>query len=133
MRREPMAVVGERRVVIRAGGVSLHARIYENETASAILEILPLTGQASRWGDEIYFSIPLSLVRAPDARDVVEIGELGYWPDGNSFCVFFGETPISRANEIRAASPVNIFGMVTDDPTALASVDDGSRVTVERA
>lgn len=125
-----MAVVGERRVVIRARGVSLHARIYENETASAILEMLPLTGQASRWGDEIYFSIPLSLVRA---RDVVEIGELGYWPDGNSFCVFLGKTPISRGNEIRAALPVNIFGMVTDDPTTLASVDDGSRVTVERA
>lgn len=73
-----MGVMGKRRVVIRVGGLSLCAEIYENETGNAILPILPIVGHASRWGDEIYFSIPLSLSRAPDARDVVRVGELVY-------------------------------------------------------
>ena len=90
----------------------LSARIYENETGDAILGILPISGRANRWGDEIYFSIPARLGRAPDARDIVRMGELGYWPDGNALCIFFGKTPVSRGDEIRAASPVNIFGML---------------------
>ena len=88
-----MDVHAERNVIIRAGGLALSARIYENETGSAILGILPITGRANRWGDEIYFSIPLVLGRAPDARDIVQMGELGYWPDGNALCIFFGKTP----------------------------------------
>jgi hypothetical protein len=60
-------------------------------------------------------------------------GELGYWPDGKAFCIFFGKTPVSRGEEIRAASPVNIFGMVTDDPTPLTGVPDGSPITIDRA
>ncbi len=122
----------KRTVVIRAGALELTAEIYGNETGDRILAILPVTSPANRWGDEIYFSIPLSLPRAPDARDVVYVGELGYWPNGNSFCIFFGKTPMSRGDEIRAASPVNIFGRVMDDPTLLASVNDGQEITVER-
>jgi hypothetical protein len=121
-----------RTVVIRAHGLELAAEIYHNETGDKILAGLPIAGRANRWGDEIYFSIPLSLPRAPDARDVVQAGELGYWPDGNSFCIFFGKTPISRGDEIQAASPVNIFGRVTGDPTLLASVNDGQEITVDR-
>jgi hypothetical protein len=125
--------MGKRRIAIRAGDLTLFAQIYENETGNAILDILPIVGQANRWGDEIYFSIPLSLNRDPDARDVVQMGELGYWPDGNALCIFFGKTPMSHGDEIRAASPVNIFGMVTDDPTLFAAVDDGTRIAVDKA
>jgi uncharacterized protein len=123
----------ERSVLIRAGNLALSARIYENETGDAILGILPIAGRVNRWGDEIYFSIPLALGVAPDARDVVRMGELGYWPDGSSFCIFFGKTPVSRGDEIRAASPVNIFGMVTGDPTLLSAVADGSPIAIDRA
>lgn len=121
-----------RTIIIRVGDLALSALIFENETGDAILEILPIFGRANRWGDEIYFSIPLALGRAPDARDVVQTGELGYWPDGSSFCIFFGKTPVSRGDEIRAASPVNVFGIVTDDPAALSTVQDGSRITIDR-
>jgi uncharacterized protein len=124
---------GKRRVLIHAGDLALTAEIYENETGDAILDILPIEGAANRWGDEIYFTIPLSLARAPDAREIVNKGELGYWPDGSSFCIFFGKTPMSRADEIRAASAVNIFGMVTDDSTVLTAVPDGCRITIDRA
>jgi hypothetical protein len=130
--RGGQVVDAKRTVVIRAGALELTAEIYGNETGDRILSILPVSSFANRWGDEIYFSIPLSLPRAPDARDVVHSGELGYWPNGNSFCIFFGKTPMSRGDEIRAASPVNIFGRVTDDPTLLVSVNDGQEITVER-
>ncbi len=127
-----MDVHVERNVIIRTGGLALPARIYENETGSAILGILPISGRANRWGDEIYFSIPLVLGRAPDARDIVQRGELGYWPDGNALCIFFGKTPVSLGDEIRAASPVNIFGDITDDPALLSSVPEGSPITIDR-
>lgn len=119
-------------VVIRAGDLVLPARIYANETGSAVLGIVPITGRANRWGEEIYFSIPLALGRAQDARDVVRIGELGYWPDGNALCIFFGKTPISRGDEIRAASPVNIFGIVEGDPACFSAVPDGCPITIDR-
>lgn len=121
------------RVIIRAGDLEVTARIYDNETGRAILGIVPITGRANRWGEEIYFTIPLALGRARDARDVVRMGELGYWPDGSALCIFFGKTPVSRGDEIRAASPVNIFGMVEGDVTRLSAVPDGSPVTVDRA
>jgi hypothetical protein len=123
----------KRDIVIRAGDCSLRAEIYDTGTGRAVLDILPLAGRVSRWGDEIYFAIPLSIGREPDARDVVRMGEIGYWPDGNALCIFFGKTPVSRGDEIRAASPVNVFGMITEDPTWLAAVEEGSPVTVQRA
>jgi len=127
-----MEEVAGRNVIIYAGDATLSAQIYENDTGDAILEILPIAGRVNRWGDEIYFSIPLALGRAADAREVVEKGELGYWPDGSSFCIFFGKTPVSRGDEIRAASPVNIFGMVEGDLAVLSTVVDGARITVDR-
>ena len=128
----PMDSLVARNVVIYVGDGVLSAQIYENETGDAILGILPIAGRANRWGDEIYFSVPLALARAADAREVVEKGELGYWPDGSSFCIFFGKTPVSRGDEIRAASPVNIFGIVEGDLAVLSTVVDGARITVDR-
>jgi hypothetical protein len=129
---ESQAVDTKRTIVIRAGALELAAEIDGNETGDKIYAMLPVSSRANRWGDEIYFSIPLTLPRAPDARDVVEAGELGFWPDGSAFCVFFGKTPVSRGDEIRAASPVNIFGRVIGDPSVLTSVRDGETITVDK-
>jgi hypothetical protein len=128
---EGRAVDTKRTIVIRTTAVELAAEIDANETGEKIFAILPVSSRASRWGDEIYFSIPLSMPRAPDARDIVEAGELGFWPDGSAFCIFFGKTPVSRGDEIRTASPVNIFGRVIDDPKLLASVQDGEEITID--
>jgi len=64
-------------------------------------------------------------------REVVELGDLGYWPPGQAFCIFFGPTPMSRGNEIRPASAVNVIGRVVGDPRSLKSVRSGARVTIE--
>ncbi len=86
---------------------------------------------ANVWGDEIYFRIPVALAEE-NAQEVVELGDLGYWPPGNAFCIFFGPTPVSRGNEIRPASPVNVFGKVEGDPSVFKRVTGGTPVLVEQ-
>jgi len=122
----------ERRIKISAGAVEAEALLNDGATARAIWEALPLSAKAETWGDEIYFSIPLTL-KEEDSRDVVELGDLGYWPPGQAFCVFFGPTPASRGNEIRPASSVNVFGRVVGDPKVFKKVRSGATVRVTRA
>lgn len=120
-----------REIKITAGEVQVTGELFDTATAEAILEALPITGQGQRWGGEIYFSIPVSAELEADARDVLEAGELGYWPTGNAFCIFFGKTPASQADEIRSASDVNVFGRISQDLTSLNNVPSGAEVVVE--
>jgi hypothetical protein len=69
---------------------------------------------------------------AEDAREVVAAGDLGYWPPGTAFCIFFGPTPMSRGEEIRPASPVNVFGRVIGDFSVFKRVASGTEVSVEK-
>jgi hypothetical protein len=121
-----------RKIRIQAGAVSAAAQLHDNPTADAIWKALPITGSANRWGDEIYFEIPVRVDQAADARQVVEAGELGYWPVGHAFCIFWGPTPASRGNEIRAYSPVNVFGQMEGGPGVFAAVAGGERIQIER-
>ncbi len=118
---------------ILAGDVELEAKLNDSPTARAIYEALPLETAGSRWGEEIYFEIPVTLEQASDARADMEIGELGYWPPGKAFCIFFGPTPASIGDEPRAASPVNPIGGVTGDVSGLTWVPGGAKVRFEKA
>jgi len=120
-----------RKIRITAGEVSATAILNESRTAEAIWEALPITARANTWGDEIYFGIPVYL-QEENAQEVVSMGDLGYWPPGHAMCIFFGRTPMSRGNEIRPASPVNVWGKVEGDATVFKKVADGTRITVER-
>ncbi|MFN2291940.1 MAG: cyclophilin-like fold protein [Anaerolineae bacterium] len=122
-----------RKIEIVVEDVSATAVLAENRTAEAIWDALPFTGQANRWGDEIYFETPVQLVQADDARALVEPGELGYWPMGRAFCIFWGPTPASEAEEPRAYSPVNVFGRLEGDPAVFDGVQSGAAVRVEQA
>ena len=121
------------KITISAGDVSLPAELNDSETARAIVEVLPIEGTANTWGDEIYFDIPVEFELEADARADVAVGELGYWPVGHAFCIFFGRTPMSRGDEIRPASAVNVFGQVEGDATIFTSVRDGTRIEIEKA
>lgn len=120
-----------RKITIQAGTVSATAELNDSATASAIWEALPISARASTWGDEIYFAIPVRRAEE-DAREVMSMGELGYWPPGHAFCIFFGPTPASRGQEIRAASPVNPIGRIVGDATRFQAVRDGEAVTITR-
>ena len=126
-------VMDGRRIVISAGAVEVTAELYDTATADAVWEALPFKATASTWGDEIYFGIPVSADEEPGASPVVEMGAVAYWPPGSALCLFFGRTPASRGNDIRAASAVNVLGSIDGDPTVLKRVPDGERVTVARA
>lgn len=115
-------------ILISAGDVSLPAELNESPTARRVWDALPIEGVANTWGDEIYFEIPVLAEQEPDARAEVEVGELGYWPLGRAFCIFFGPTPASTDERPRAYSPVNILGRVTGDATRFRTVRDGARV-----
>lgn len=119
-----------RQIRIRAGGIEVIAELNDTHTADAIWQALPLSAAGDRWGDEIYFPIPVTL-QEENAQTVVSLGDLGYWPPGHAFCIFFGPTPVSRGQEIRPASPVNVFGRIMGDPTVLRKVRDGEIVAVE--
>lgn len=120
------------RIRITAGPVVVDAILNETPTAQAIWQALPLEARANIWGDEIYFSIPVHLDEAKNAREVVDLGDLGYWSPGHAFCIFFGRTPMSLGNEIRPASAVNVFGRIETDATILKRVPDGARIRIEQ-
>jgi hypothetical protein len=121
------------KITITAGEVPLPAELNDNPTAQQIALALPIEGRANVWGDEIYFEIPVIAGQEPDARAEVEVGELGYWPVGHAFCIFFGPTPASIDERPRAYSPVNILGRVLGDATKFRGVSNGVVVRIEKS
>jgi hypothetical protein len=119
------------KIRITAGKVQVEAQLNDSLTADSVAGVLPIKAKGQRWGGEIYFAIPVEAELEAGSRDVVEAGELGYWPTGNAFCIFFGKTPASRKNEIRAASAVNILGKITGDLSDLWNVPDGANILIE--
>ena len=120
-----------KKIYIRAAEIEAEAELNDTRTAQAIWEILPIEGRVNLWADEIYFPIPLSL-ELETGQDLVNIGELGYWPEGNAFCIFFGPTPVSQGDEIRPASPVTVFGKIHGDATIFKKVATGMKITIRR-
>jgi len=123
----------ERKIKIIAGGVTAEAVLSpDNPTADAIWDALPLESTCNLWGDEIYFTIPVSLSLDRNAKEIVEKGNLGYWPDGPAFCIFFGPTPISRGGAIKPASAVNIFGEIIGSSDVFKQVTSRATIRVEK-
>jgi hypothetical protein len=122
-----------RKIRITAAEISATAKLFDNATADAIWDALPIEAQVNTWGEEIYFGIPVYLDQADDACETVDMGHLGYWPSGHAFCIFFGKTPVSRGDEIRPASAVNVFGQVEGDAAVFTDVGDGTSIRIEKA
>jgi hypothetical protein len=123
----------ERKIRIITGELKVEAELNDSKTAQVIWDALPIESSNNLWGEEIYFDIPVKSVQEKGAREVVSAGELGYWPPGKAFCIFFGPTPASRGKEIRAASAVNIIGKVLSDPKVFRKAKDGVKITLEKA
>lgn len=106
------------------------AELRNTKTASAIIKALPFESTAHRWGEEIYFEIPLEL-DLENGKEVLDIGDIAYWPPGKSMCIFFGPTPSSKGIEVRAYSVVSVFGRVVGDARIFRDVKEGERIRVE--
>jgi hypothetical protein len=123
----------DKKITITVGDIKTSAQLLnDSKTAQKIWEALPIKGSANTWGDEIYFSIPVK-VESENAKAVVLEGDLGYWPLGNAFCIFFGPTPASEGEEIRPASPVNVFGKIIGDSQVFKKVRSGAKIIIEKS
>jgi hypothetical protein len=121
----------KRRVRIVVGTVAAYAMLNDTKVAAAVWTALPLDFRVQRWGDEVYGSVPLDLAQEVP-QEVVERGALAWWPPGHAVCLFFGPTPVSEADESRAASDVTVFGIVEGDPTVFKAVSGSARMRIEQ-
>jgi hypothetical protein len=127
-----LQAMSDRQIQISAGSITVTAALNDSSTADALWDTLPINGHVETWGDEIYFSIPVKAQEAKNAQETVDDGTVAYWPPGNALCLFWGPTPLSRGDEIRPASPVNVLGQINGNPSVLAEVASGSKITVDR-
>ncbi len=118
------------KIKIVAGSVEVKAKLNGSKIANMVMEAVPISGNASIWGDEIYFGTSITAEEDEDAVSVVDMGCVAYWPPGRAICLFFGPTPMSVGDEIRPASPVNVLGQIEGDPTVLKTVPPGASVTI---
>lgn len=118
-------------IQIHAADITLTATLRDTPTAQAIVAALPIESRAQTWGEEVYFSVPVTAELESDARDVVTAGELAFWVEGSCIAIGFGPTPISVGNEIRLAARTNIWADSSDDVRQLASVQTGDVIQVE--
>ncbi len=120
-------------IIISVEDVSMKAEVFDTPTGRAVLAALPFESTANVWGDEIYFDIPIKMDPEPDAKETVAVGDLGYWPLGFAFCIFFGPTPVSQGDMPRAYSPVNVFGRIIGNAKRFKQAGAGALVRVAKA
>jgi uncharacterized protein len=121
------------RLRIAAGKVTLAVDLLDTPTAKAILNALPFEAHAQTWGEEVYFSTPVSAKLEPDAKQIVEPGTVCFWTEGDALALPYGRTPISTDERPKLASRCNVVGALVGDPKALARIRSGEKLTVSRA
>jgi hypothetical protein len=109
------------------------ARLDDTPTAKALMKALPFDSNASTWGQEVYFPVPVSVELESDAREVVEPGTVCFWVQGGSLALPFGPTPVSHADECRLVTRVNTLGTLEGDAKQLAAIKDGDEIRVSKA
>jgi hypothetical protein len=120
------------KILIVFENFSFQAELNESPTSKKIWDQLPIESQVNTWGEEIYFEIPVDMPQEPDAQEIFSIGDLGYWPVGQAFCIFFGPTPASTDERPRAYSPVNLLGKILSDSEELKLIQNQATVRLER-
>lgn len=121
-----------RNILIQVEGISIEGELTDSETSNLIWNGLPLNASVNLWGDEIYFDTAVKAALEPQSTDLVTSGDIAYWPPGAAFCIFYGPTPASIGDEIRAASAVNIIGTVKGDESIFRKVNNGAAISISK-
>ena len=112
-----------------SGGIRSEGVLDDSEASKRVANLGPFTSRVNLWGDEIYFELPADLGIKGERREV-EVGTIAYWPDGNSLCIFFGPTPMSRDDQPVAYTAVKPLGKITAGLELLKRVSEGEKVEV---
>ena len=123
--------MASKKIQITTQNITVEAELLDRPESDNFYSSLPLIGRVNTWGLEIYFSIDYSMELQDDASEIVNLGDIAYWPPGSAFCIFFGPTPASIGDEIRAASEVNLLGKIIGDPRVFKSVPSGTDIKIE--
>jgi hypothetical protein len=119
----------EMKIVV--GGITADATLNDTKTARMVFDALPISSKANLWGDEIYFDVDLQ-AEEENSQLTVAAGDIALWLEGPALCIFLGKTPISRGNEIRPASAVNVIGKIKDISTLFRKLKGGEKITFQR-
>ena len=122
----------DRKISFTSGSITIEGILNESETAKKIWSSLPLDSSVNTWGDEIYFSVQVDN-ELENSQEIVDLGDIGFWPPGNAICLFFGPTPISSEGEIRPASSVNIVGKLIGNLEELKLIISASKISVVKS
>ena len=100
------------------------------KTCTSFLESLPFSVTAHIWGEEIYTDESPITQSEENAKDLVNLNDVAYWPNGKAICLFFGPTPIGKKGEIKPYSPVNVIGkIINPDKNILSKMNEGTKIT----
>ena len=106
--------------------------LFNSPTASKIWNSLPISSNIKTWGKEIYFYTDVVANKEPNAKSIIEFGEIAYWPTGKAIAIGFGKTPISQKDEIRLADDCNIWGETKFDLKKLENITEGKPIKIEK-
>ena len=121
-----------KKLFLRIKNKTLILYLKDTKTASIIYKSLPIQSEISTWGEEIYFSTKLLIEKEPDAKSVVEFGEIAFWTEGSSIAIGYGKTPISISDEIRLASSCNIWATANFEKSFFDDIKDGDKISLDR-
>jgi hypothetical protein len=111
--------------------IVLTAELRDTPTARALEAALPFEATAQTWGEELYFTTPVSAKLEPDAKQIVEPGTVCFWTEGDALALPFGRTPISTDARPKLAARCNVLGRL-EDFSALKTVKAGDKIRVEK-
>jgi hypothetical protein len=121
-----------RKVILKCKETKLVLDLRETLTADIIYNALPLKSKVQKWGDEIYFETGLNIELEPDAKSIVNIGEIAFWNSGSAIAIGYGKTPISKGNEIRLISPCNIWADSKFEKSCIENIKENETIILEK-
>ncbi len=118
------------RIRVESGAVSFEIELDGSATSQALIKALPFESSASTWGDEVYFSTPVSAKLEANAKQVVEPGTVCFWTQGDSLALPWGRTPISTDDKPKLANPCSVLGRIVGDFSVLKKIRGGDKIKV---
>ena len=112
--------------------ISIIVIIKKTFTSIKIWKTFSYTLINKKWDDENYFRFDINCQLECDAKSVIELGDIVFWPEGK--CIAFGYCPtaISNGQAIRLISKYNIWGKSTFNMHRLKKFSGQEKLKIER-